>query len=59
MRELSLTEGDAKNEYKAVRGTGLAGRTRREGEGEESGDSVLSRRLLLHPNDCFKGLSQL
>lgn len=34
------------------------GRTRGE-ESEASGESVLARRLLLHPNYCVKGLSQL
>lgn len=38
---------------------GWVGRTREKSEGEENGDSVLVRRLLLHPNYCFKGLSQL
>lgn len=57
---LSLTEGEeAKNEYKSVRGMGWVGRTRGKGEGEGSGGSVLGRRLLLHPNYCLKGLSQL
>lgn len=35
------------------------GRTRGNGEEEEDGDSVLGRKLLLYPNYCLKGLSQL
>lgn len=60
LRELSLIEGwEAETQYKAVKRMDWVRKPGEKGKGEAWRGSILSRKLLLHPNYCLRACVNL